>query len=184
MDITLLQEQVAIFRNENAYKQLFLHFYKGLVRFADTYVRQSEVAEEIVSDAMLKVWTMQESLLNIRNLKVYLFTAVKNASINYLVKNRNYTTWDIDHIAPETLISPVTPEDEVIGRELKQEMISAVRQLPPKCQMVYKLIREDSFSYKEVAAIMDISENTVDRHLNIAMHRLADVLKAYGKKFR
>lgn len=184
MDITLLQEQIAISRNENAYKRLFLHFYKGLVRFADTYVRQSEVAEEIVSDAMLKVWTMQESLLGVRNLKVYLFTAVKNAAINYLVKNRNYTTWDIDHIAPETFISPTTPEDEAISRELKHDFATAVRQLPPKCQMVYKLVREDSFTYKEVAAIMDISENTVDRHLNIAMRRLAEVLKTHRRNIR
>lgn len=179
MDITLLQEQIAIFRNEGAYKQLFLHFYKGLVRFADTYVRQNEVAEEIVSDAMLKVWTMKESLLGVRNLKVYLFTAVKNAAINYLVKNRNYTTWDIDNIAPGTFVSYLTPEDVAINRELKDHFAKAIRQLPPKCQMVYKLVREDSFSYKEVATIMEISENTVDRHLTIAMRRLADVFKSY-----
>lgn len=179
MDITLLQEQIATFRNEGAYKQLFLHFYKGLVRFADTYVRQNEVAEEIVSDAMLKVWTMKEALLGVRNLKVYLFTAVKNAAINYLVKNRNYTTWDIDNIAPGTFVSYLTPEEVTISRELKNDFAKAIRQLPPKCQMVYKLVREDSFSYKEVATIMEISENTVDRHLNIAMRRLADVFKSY-----
>ena len=179
MDITLLQEQIAIFRNEGAYKQLFLHFYKGLVRFTDTYVRQNEVAEEIVSDAMLKVWTMKEGLLGVHNLKVYLFTAVKNAAINYLIKNRNYTTWDIDNIAPETFVSYLTPEQVTISRELKSDFAKAIRLLPPKCQMVYKLVREDSFTYKEVATIMEISENTVDRHLNIAMRRLADVFKSY-----
>jgi RNA polymerase sigma-70 factor (ECF subfamily) len=122
---------------------------------------------------------MKEALLGIRNLKVYLFTAVKNAAINYLVKNRNYTTWDIDNIAPGTFVSYITPEDVVISRELKNDFAIAIRQLPPKCQMVYKLVREDSFSYKEVATIMEISENTVDRHLNIAMRRLADVFKSY-----
>ncbi|MBO9153495.1 RNA polymerase sigma-70 factor [Chitinophaga sp. GCM10012297] len=179
MDIALLQEQVAVYRNEEAYKQLFLHFYKGLVRFADTYVRQGEVAEELVSDAILKVWTMKEGLLNIHNLKVYLFKSVKNAAINYLVKNRNYIVCDIDNIAPASFVSYLTPEDIYIGRELKNDFAKAISQLPPKCQMAYKLVREEKFSYKEVAAIMEISENTVDRHLNIAMRRLADVFKTH-----
>lgn len=182
MDTTLLQEQVALGRDENAYKRLFLHFYKGLIRFADTYVRQHEVAEEIVSDVMLKVWTMQEALLDVRNLRVYLFSAVRNGAINYLLKNRNYTTWDIDQVAPDTFVSPHTPEEETIHRELKRNFAEAVSQLPPKCRMVFRLVREDSFSYKEVAAILDISENTVDRHLNIAMHRLADVLQKYRQR--
>lgn len=184
MDTILLQEQIAIYRNENAYKRLFLHFYKGLVRFAGAYVGQHEVAEEVVSDVMLKVWTMQESLLEIKNLRIYLFKAVRNGAINYLVKNRRYTVWDIDHIAPETLTSPNTPEEEAINRELKRHFAEAVSQLPPKCQMVYKLIRENSFTYREVAAILDISENTVDRHLSIAMQRLGAVLETYRQNTR
>jgi len=76
-------------------------------------------------------------------------------------------------------VSYLTPEQVTISRELKNDFAKAIRQLPPKCQMVYKLIREESFTYKEVAAIMEISENTVDRHLNIAMRRLADVFKSY-----
>ncbi|MGN7722398.1 RNA polymerase sigma-70 factor [Chitinophaga sp. 22620] len=180
MDILELQQQVAIYRDENAYKRLFLHFYKGLIRFADTYVRQREVAEEIVSDVMLKIWTMQEALTGIRNLKVYLFKAVRNGAVNHLLKNRRYTTWDIDQLAPEIFVSAAgTPEDETIHRELKHRFAEAVSQLPPKCQMVYKLIRENNFSYREVAAILDISENTVDRHLSIAMQRLGAVLQTY-----
>ena len=179
MDIPELQQQVAIYRNENAYKRLFLHFYKGLIRFADTYVRQREVAEEIVSDVMLKIWTMQEALAGVRNLKVYLFKAVRNGAVNHLLKNRHYTTWDIDQLAPEAFVSAGTPEDETIHRELAGRFAEAVSQLPPKCQMGYKLIRENSFSYREVAAILDISENTVDRHLSIAMQRLGAVLQTY-----
>lgn len=181
MDIAYLQQQTAIYRDENAYKRLFLHFYNGLTRFAITYVKQPEIAEEVVSDVMLQIWTMKEALNNVQNLKVYLFTAVRNTAINYLVKKRNYTTWDIDQIAPGNMDAPLTPEDVTIDRELKEHFAIAISKLPPKCQMVYKLVRENNFSYKEVAAIMDISENTVDRHLNIAMHRLTDVLHFHRK---
>ena len=54
-----------------------------------------------------------------------------------------------------------------------------IRGLPPKCQMVYKLVREDGLSYREVSVIMNISENTVDRHLNNALHKLIKAVKLY-----
>ena len=63
--------------------------------------------------------------------------------------------------------------------ELHHSIILAVKKLPPKCQMVYKLIREEGFTYKEVAQLLDISSNTVDRHLNNALHKLIHTVKEY-----
>jgi len=76
MDITTLQEKIALKKDEIAYKQLFLNFYSGLLRFSMVYVKQREIAEEIVSDTLLKVWTMDVALIEISNLKGYLYSAV------------------------------------------------------------------------------------------------------------
>lgn len=178
-DIKLLQAKIALERDERSYKQLFLAFHKSLQRFAYGFVKQREAAEEIVSDVLMKLWTMKEALLQIDHLKLYLFTATRNASVNYLAKNSKYTSWDIEHIAPEHDLSFYNPEELLLGNELQNAIAATIRSLPPKCQMAYLLVRENGFTYKEVAAIMDISENTVDRHLNIAMHKLSESVKIY-----
>jgi RNA polymerase sigma-70 factor (ECF subfamily) len=71
------------------------------------------------------------------------------------------------------------PEQVMLREELTATITSAIKELPPKCQMAYKLVREDGFSYKEVASIMGISENTVDRHLNNALHKLTRAVRTY-----
>jgi DNA-binding CsgD family transcriptional regulator len=40
-------------------------------------------------------------------------------------------------------------------------------------------VREDELTYREVALLLNISENTVDRHLNIALRKLAGSIKIY-----
>ncbi len=179
IDIRGLQLKVGHERHEHSYKLLFLHYYKELSQFAYSFVKSHEAAEDVVSDVMMNVWSMGKALADIDNLKVYLFTAVRNKGFNYLSKNSRYAHWDIDSIDVELDLTVYNPEDLMIREELRQKIAQAIRELPPKCQMVYKLVREDGFKYKEVAAILNISENTVDRHLNNALHKLKQAIRVY-----
>jgi RNA polymerase sigma-70 factor (ECF subfamily) len=177
--INQLQEKIAYERDERSYKLLFMHFYKGLLGLAFTFVKTQETAEEIVSDVMMKIWNMQAALADVVNIKLYLYTAVKNTAINYLTKNSKYTHWDIENIEVPLNTGIYTPEDILLRDEFQKQVAAAIKSLPPKCQMVYKLVREDELTYREVALLLNISENTVDRHLNIALHKLAESVKLY-----
>ena len=179
IDIKRLQFEIACERNERSYKRVFLYFYKSLTGFAYSFVKSHETAEEIVSDLMMKLWGMQEKLNDIDNLRVYLFTAVKNSSINHLTKNNRFTKWDIENMDVELNLDIYNPEDQLIKTEFRKKVAAAIRALPSKCQLVYKLVREEGLSYREVATILEISENTVDRHLNIALHKLTESVKTY-----
>ena len=179
IDILLLQEQIACNRDERSYKRLFFHFYKPLLRFALSYIKCGETAEEIVSDVMMKIWTMKEDLTHISNLKVYLYRAVKNGCLNHIAKNSKQIITDIENADVVLNSDLYNPEETALKSELREKIAEAIRGLPPKCQMVYKLVREDGLSYREVSVIMNISENTVDRHLNNALHKLIKAVKLY-----
>jgi RNA polymerase sigma-70 factor (family 1) len=178
-NIPELQNNVALHRDEPSYKTLFLHFHKPLLEFAHSYVRSRETAEEIVCDVMMKVWTMKEGLLKISNLKLYLYQATKNSAINEIKKNKKYTSWDIENLDVQPDPTLYNPEELFIKDELRNKITIAIKELPPKCQLVYKLVREEGLAYKEVAQIMEISPNTVDRHLTNALHKLTHTVKQY-----
>lgn len=178
-EIIHLQNEIAYNRDERAYERLYLRFYKRLMNFAFSYVKSKESAEEIVSDALMKVWTLQERLASVKQLDVYLFTVTKNASVRYLTKYRNYTSWDVENIPVELNVACYNLEDAILQAEFRKKVTEAIHSLPPKCQMVYKLVREEKFSYKQVAEIMEITENTVDRHLHIALQKLTASVKMY-----
>lgn len=174
-----LQQAVACHRDEDAYKKIFIGFYQPLLHFANSLVKNMESSEEIVSDVMMNIWEMQEALDRVIDLKVYLYRAVKNRSLNHLTRNQKYTIWDIENldVAMDPSLYSADPENILLNKELKEEIFYTIKMLPPKCQMAYKLVREDGLSYKEVAGIMDISIKTVDRHLNNALHKLVSSLK-------
>jgi RNA polymerase sigma-70 factor (ECF subfamily) len=179
LDIKRWTERITSAHDEQAYKQLFLAFYKDLYRFAYSMLKAHEASEEVVSDVMMRLWIQRDRLQEIRSLRVYLLTAVRNASLNYLEQHHRYTSWDLDNVAVEHDLDVYNPEEILLKDEWRKQIEMMIKSLPPQCQMAYKLVREEGLTYKEVASIMDISENTVDRHLNIAFRKLTALARRY-----
>lgn len=181
--IQMLASKVAT-GEENAYRQLFRIFYKPLSQFAFTIVKSMEQAEEIASDVFVNVWKNRERLLEIGSLKVYLYVAAKNLSLNYL-NRQQLQHFSLDELKVEMSLPDSSPEQLMISGEMARRMADAVNKLPPRCKIIYKLVREDGLKYKEVARVLDISVNTIDVQMAIAAKKISESLKLYlpsGKK--
>lgn len=178
--IIQLQRQVAYSRDEKSYKQLFLYFHPVLLRFAIRFLQSNDTAEDIVSDVMMRVWDMGDRLSRVDYLKTYLFTAVKNACLTYLSskKNRHLTLDNIDEFGE---LSVISPEQKFLQTEFMQIIASSIEDMPPKCKMVYILIKEEGFKYKEAAEIIGISPNTVEGHMQTALKKIYEALESYLK---
>ena len=173
-----LLQQIAA-GDQAAFRQVYAYFYKRLYQFAMAIVKTRESAEEIVEDVFVRIWQQKETLPAIRNLRVYLYTATKNTSLNYLSKKaRESIAEPFDHIHIELGGSDITPEQILITAEMYQKVQKAVEALPPRCKMIFKLVREDGLRYKEIAEILNISVNTIDVQMAIAVKRIATALEA------
>ncbi|HXD79509.1 MAG TPA: RNA polymerase sigma-70 factor [Puia sp.] len=160
-----------------AFKQVYAGFCKRLFQFAFAIVKSREPAEEIVEDVFVRFWQQQASVSSIRNLRVYLYTATKNTALNYLSKKaRESIAEPFDHIHIELSASGISPEEILITAEMYQRLQEAVEALPPRCKMIFKLVREDGLRYREIAEILNISVNTIDVHMAVAVKRIAAAL--------
>jgi RNA polymerase sigma factor (sigma-70 family) len=65
-----------------------------------------------------------------------------------------------------------TPETQIMHDELVQQINFIVDTLPEKCQVVYKLSREEQLSHKEIAERLNISTKTVENHITKALHTI------------
>ncbi|HJT73359.1 MAG TPA: RNA polymerase sigma-70 factor [Chitinophaga sp.] len=164
--------------DEQAYRELFRHFYKPLGKFAVTIVKSAEQAEEIASDVFVNIWKNRERLLEVGNLKVYLYVATRNMALNYLSKQK-LQIFNLDELNVDMTLTDNTPEQLMISGEMARKMAEAVNKLPPRCKIIYKLIREDGLKYKEVASILDISVNTIDVQMAIACKKISESLRLY-----
>lgn len=162
-----------------AFRQVYVFFYRPLYRFAFALVKTREPAEEIVEDVFVRVWQRRETIIEIQNLRVYLYTAVKNSALNYLSqKARQSITEPFDHIHIGMESPAGTPEQILITAEIHQKIQLAVDALPPRCKMIFKLVREDGLRYKEIAGILNISINTIDAQMAIAVKKIAAAIGA------
>ena len=176
VQLTELQRRVAD-GDEAAFTQLYLHFGRKLILFGISLIRSKEMAEELVEDVFVKLWTNQKKITEIENITVYLYVAVKNRALNALSqKAKELIATPFDYL--DTTIDELSadPYDLMITSEMMDRMHQVIATLPPRCKMIFKLIREDGLKYKEVAEILNISVNTIDAQMAIAVKRICTAL--------
>ncbi|HLK30832.1 MAG TPA: RNA polymerase sigma-70 factor [Puia sp.] len=170
--IAYLQNRIARFEDQQAYKELFVSFYGYLSNFAWNFVKSKQISEEVVSDVFIKIWEKRKSLDKIDNLKVYLYVATRNVSLNYLDKKKNISFTDIEDFSTELKSSYSDPEQLLITSDMLLLINKAILQLPPKCRLIFKLIKEDRMKYREVAEVLHISVKTVEAQIAIALKKI------------
>lgn len=176
--ILYLQNKVAYLRDEDAYKEIFIHFHPRLFKIGQNIIRNTDDCEDIVSDVLLKIWTMENKLAYINDLDIYLFKALKNTALNYLSKNNKTVRLD-EHQEVFSNITTNNTESSTYNKETTRLLENAVSALPPQRQMVFRLVREEGMTYKQVGAILEISQNTIETHMRLALKDIKQLLDKY-----
>jgi RNA polymerase sigma-70 factor (ECF subfamily) len=176
-EIRELQRRLAVYDDESAYKELFLVYYKPLQQFAFSFIKSQELAEEIVSDVFLKIWEKRAELESIGNLKVYLYVSIKNTALKYLLKQKRQVAISLDELDIELESFHWSPEELILTAEMLKKIEDAINDLPPRCKIIFKLIKEDQLRYKEVAEILNVSVKTIDSQLAIALKKISKAIQ-------
>ncbi|MGX5820706.1 RNA polymerase sigma-70 factor [Chitinophaga lutea] len=175
----ILIDLLAEGRESDAYQYLHNEFHATLLDFASAYLKVREPAEEIVNDVLYKVLRMHDEVAAIANLRAYLFTAVRNACLNQLARVRREQ--EVLSGMPQPASMSADPESQVISMELYDCIRNTIQALPPRCREIYEMVRMEGLRNKDVAARLNISVNTVDVQLAIALKRLVQAVKLFNE---
>ena len=156
--------------DENAFSALFRDFYKRLYVFALRFVSDPQSAESIVQEVFVKLWINKNEINITSSVKAYLYTAVKNQSLNYLNKEK----WLVsaDERLDSSLSSRRSPEEDAIQNEHYRAIHNAIEELPDQCRRIYLMKKYDDLSYKEISEVLGISINTVKTQMKRALKSL------------
>ncbi len=176
------EEEILIERiiegDQTAFELLFRFYYPGLMVFASQIVLDHDEAEEIVQDFFVRLWIKRKGIKKSLSLKSYIFTSIKNSSLNFLKKEKikEKIVEDLKYLLEDDqLYKP----DLFIVSEIQTRIKDAFNKLPPRAREVFVLSRFNGLNNDEIAKQLNLSKRTVETQISNSLKILRVELKDY-----
>lgn len=160
--------------DERAIEAIYQLYWEPLFVKSFSILRDREICEDIIQEIFIKLWDFRERLEIKVSLKAYLFASCRY-SIYRHIRSGTVRENIFDEIHERLHTSSSHADLEY--KEILAQVNYIINQLPPKCQQVYKLSREENLSHKEIAQQLHISTKTVENHITRALHELRSSLR-------
>lgn len=158
------------------YTKILLPLKDKLFRFALSVVSNRAVAEDVVQDAYLKLWSKREQLDEIRNIEAWSMRMVKNLCLDYFKSSHTKTTRS--EINEETSLGFISsPQHQTEISDTVEQVHGIIDSLPLQQKQIIQLRDVEGYSYKDIADILEIDMNTVKVYLHRARKSIRQQLE-------
>jgi len=169
----------------NSFNTVYTAYYRKSFLFVKSYVHDEHVAEDIVSESLIKLWERMKTQ-TIEHVQSFLFTILKNSALDHLkheaIERKAFKTLN-DHLTREhdiriSVLQACDP-DEIFSSEIQQIIQSTLATLPGKSRNIFMMSRYENKTNKEIAETFNISVKGVDYHISLTIKALRISLKDY-----
>jgi RNA polymerase sigma-70 factor (family 1) len=155
------------------FEKVFKENFEHLAKYAWSILKNEADAEDVVQELFVRIWNNNPSILESDQAKYYLVTATRNSCISHLRKQATRV-----NVEPENI-----PDiSEVPGDENPVDLVAiakkGISELPPQCQLIFKLSRFGKLSYQQIAEELDLSVKTVENQMGKAIK----FMREYARK--
>lgn len=158
--------------DESAFEKLYHNYATELLTIAVQKTNDREIATELVQGVFITFFNQKDSAHQITSLLAYLYTILKNRILDHHRHNlirKKHISYAVHYHTPAAE-NDVTAYIET--KELENIVSAEINKLPSQCKHVFSLRRMQHLSNKEVAHLLNISENTVEQHMRKALKLL------------
>lgn len=161
------------------FENLFRLYHKQLCMYAFRYVKDMDIAEDVVQDVFFDLW--QRKYLDFdRNIKSYLFKATYSRCMNYLVSKHYKNNVRLEQDIKQDLyfISVLDNDDTLLKNELFEEIENKVNILPEYCRKIFIMRCDGNLKNREIADILGVSIKAVEKQITKALSLIREHLKS------
>ncbi|MBD31271.1 MAG: hypothetical protein CMG44_03645 [Candidatus Marinimicrobia bacterium] len=155
---------------EAAFNELVDRYLSSTYGFFTKFTNSKEEAEDLAQDVFIKMYKALKKFRFESEFKTYLYRANINMSNTYLRRNKWKNMLHLDQISEPEYID-TTNED----KWKRKELWNAIARLPKIQRMVVTMRTTENLPYKEIAKIMNISENSA----KVNYHHAVESLKIF-----
>ena len=173
-DRELLQELAQ--GSAKAFNALYHRYYGAVGNIGFKYLQDRKVTEDLIQDIFAKVWTNRNQFGAVQNFEAYLVTMVKNQALLFIkAAAREMATKQ--RFALQAAVSDNNVDRHLLEKEHRERIAIAITELPRPHQQVFKLSKMDHMGRTEVAQHLNLSQQTVDNYLVLAVKAIREKLR-------
>ncbi|MFS0868978.1 RNA polymerase sigma factor [Paenibacillus xylanilyticus] len=150
-------------------EEVYYEYYNMVHGLIVYIIKERTAAEDIIQEAFIKIIKNKPIFENEVKLKAWLKVVTRNTAINYLRKNknnRNQLDTDSVFIDMETINQTAASVESTVETQMMQESIEFyLEQLKPEYRVLVELRWKEGLSYREMADLLDTSEEIVKQRL-------------------
>lgn len=157
--------------NQENLESIYLSIRKGLMRAVSRLVPPKEI-EDIVQETYVRICAVKTE--QVTHPRSFLYRTARNLALDHLKRAETRSTMSMED---ETLnLDGLVEEadkvyDQVAASREFEHFCEAVRHLPLQCRKAFVLKKVYGYSQKEIADKLNISENTVEKHIAMGLNR-------------
>jgi RNA polymerase sigma-70 factor (ECF subfamily) len=172
------------------YAELVARHQRRAVRIAFHYLRDAAEADEAVQDAFVKVYSHLSSFREELPFEVWFTRILINGCLDRIKARKRRERWIASmpegpggerDFAERMAGSGPSPEDQVLARERRRTLATALSKLPERQRSVFMLSHYEGCTSREVSALTGLNESTVRVHLFRAIRKLRTLIGETSK---
>ena len=131
-----------------------------LFRLALRITLNREEAEDVVQDTLIRVWNSRDKWQQLDNIEAYSLTIARNLSLDHIKRQDNNNS-SLEDEEIERSDQNNTPSEQMIQKDKLNIVKRIIGELPEKQRSCMQLRDIEGKTYKEIADILNISEEQV-----------------------
>ena len=161
-------------KDNRAYQYLYQCYYVALKALANHYVKDNDVAEDLVQDVFISLLESTHRFISGDEVKYFLYSALKNRCVSYFRKQQVRDRYQRELLGTASEMGSFW--EKVLEEDVYANLMAAIEQLPPQCRLVMQLTLE-GLKISEIASRLRISEDTVKEHKKNGKQKLARMVE-------
>lgn len=152
----------------DAFTVLYERYHRNIYQFVYKFVHSSALADDLTQEIFIKIWDGRQQLSHLQSFKGYLLVSARNHTLNSL-KAALRSEKAMGEVVKNFISKRQDSDERLLESDYAAFLQRELAKLPERTREIFRLCRQEGYTYDEVARELGISKSAVKNHMVFSM---------------